>query len=92
MTSSKIKELIFDKFVYKTTILLLGIWLITLINEEKTLVDSIERPLKNTTIDLLEDSDRHLNPEKRIQEPIESLLLSAEEKELISEGLWCAHK
>ena len=86
MTSSKIKELIFDKFIYKTTILLLGIWVITLLNEEKNLVESAEKPLKNTTIHLLENSDKPLNSEKIIQEPIEDLL-SAEEKELISKVL-----
>ena len=43
---SKIEELIFDKFVYKATILFLGIWVITLLNEETTLLESAEKPLK----------------------------------------------
>ena len=86
MTSSKIKELIFDKFVYKATILLLGIWVITLLNEETTLLESAKTPLKNTTIGLPKNSDENLNPKKIIQEPIQDLL-SLEEKELISEVL-----
>ena len=68
MTASKIKELIFDKFVYKATILLLGIWVITLLNEETTLLESAEKPLKNTTIGLPENSDENSEDSENIEQ------------------------
>jgi len=88
MKPSKIRELVLDNFVYKTTILLLGFWVIILANKERPILKNAEGPPKTINIEPLKNSKENFVPEKEIQEQgNKSLSTEEKERELISDVL-----
>ena len=88
MKPSKIRALVLDNFVYKTTILLLGLWVIILANKKRPILKNTDGPPKTIIIEPIKNSKETFNPEKEIQEQgNKSLSTEEKERELISKVL-----